>query len=529
MTASVSYYEKLRAFVRRLFLILRAETNFQRAFLFTSKRRIQLVSSMPTRTQNTKRWITAETHRAHSSSCLIMLSFIDYSSHSSSVTCTKPSVIAILTLLNTFVLIFPHSRGSFYARSNHLRSYANDNFNSANYRKLNRTDTEVKKTKTPTRNVADKGTIRKPIQQYHSNSRWITSIANPVSIRQHSANFTNNRITDAEKTAQSRNNYTSPGTTTRKETLLETTTITNPAFVIHRRINDLDEIELEHGRVVANPAKLYENSDNSRRIVNSDTTGSTETVRLPSTDHLRLRVIAQTYRQPAILINNQLRYTSDEDRRYDIAQSIPTTALPYLTHQQLLTTPKAPNYPIFIVGQLNSIFDTNGRHEKYRSSTVNPYSSNIVTRDVHQSALKVIGLDPSVTFRTVDESLTSALSLNNSMNSIDDGKRQLNVNVTLNPVHSVNTDRSIDVRTNKSVISISTTSNYDQIRRFWKSNLSMFAAIGSNSTAGDRSQDYDYAYYDNSNESSEDDEVNTIAKAFAKLEKTINKKQKTVK
>lgn len=197
--------------------------------------------------------------------------------------------------------------------------------------------TDLKKQKTFVRKLASKRPVaHRPIQQpYQQNV--LSSTASTASTTRQQSNQQFNQIAYANKIPKSRgninfNSYTSKIVQPEYERAQFTTTNTPTLF---QRINNLTETEVQNSEELATLTydinKTYDNTFNFRQQTNafnkqkitapkatySDllpiVQTQTESIRLPSTEYLR--TIAQTYQQPAALINNQLQDASNNHNR----------------------------------------------------------------------------------------------------------------------------------------------------------------------------------------------------------------------
>lgn len=212
--------------------------------------------------------------------------------------------------------------------------------------------TDIKKHKTFVRKLAGK----RPVTQrttitssYLDNT--VPPTASPVFPQRVSApNYNQNYNGNKVSAPKSRGNVSFSSYTSKTSKLPEQQRTYNPTTVptIYQKINNLTEIEQDTSQEYSAPpvfdvSKSYKNSYNFRIQVNpynqknvpktsfESTTAAfgshTESQRLPSTDYLRN--IAQTYQQPAAVINDQLQDTGKntyfQQSQYNQYQKTQTT------------------------------------------------------------------------------------------------------------------------------------------------------------------------------------------------------------
>lgn len=570
---------------------------------------------------------------------------------------------------------------NFYASSNRGRDDLDDNdYDTPNVgakRQEVTQSSDTKKQRTLVRKLASKRPVtQKPFQQTYQQYTETPKPAPTQTPRsQQSTQNYNQPAFGSNKTPKSRGNINFNSYTNKpyqQSDYQRVTTTTAPT--IYQRINNLTEIELDNSQEVVTPTydvgRTYENSYNFRQqtsafnkqkipapkanTYSSSTTqfqpAQTESsVRLPSTDYLRN--IAQTYQQPAAVINNQLQDTSRNNFRQTYYTPYRTTQLPSTsTYPQTVnvyqqpavatgyqTTSRVPqssvnNQNVFYqstvspVGQstLNpnifyqsystpvaytqpntTTFDYNKYYQTSTSSAVqntnyflkqfdankpnsqNPtqyYTSSSAYPNFEQSTTTP-KYNPYTNFQKVNEKyddeefLKTAPSSNlkpSDLNAIYNQKKQLYINATLKAAYSIegahksvsssqtkpsysppkattggfylvtSTQRPVSYQSTQRPVSYASTQGPVSYQSTIKSQVTpqhVHYTVSSQHTVssqggkfvpaspgvvvptnGTKSQDYDYAYYDNGGVSAEYDQVGAVEEDFARIGKVHNTK-----
>lgn len=317
-----------------------------------------------------------------------------------------PPFVHILSKFLSTKSLYSDYRGShssnFYASSNRGRDDLDDNdYDTPNVgakRQEVTQSSDTKKQKTLVRKLASKRPVtQKPIQQTY---QQYTETPKPVSTQTPRSQQSNQNYNQqafgsfgANKTPKSRGNVNFNSHTNKpyqQSDYQRVTTTTAPT--IYQRINNLTEIEVDNSQEVVTPtydvSRTYENSYNFRQqtsafnkqkipapkanIYSSSTTqfqpAQTEaSVRLPSTDYLRN--IAQTYQQPAAVINNQLQDTTRNNFRQ-------TYYTPYRTTQLPTTTSYPQNVNVYQQSAVAAGYQTTSRIPQSSISNQNVYYQN---------------------------------------------------------------------------------------------------------------------------------------------------------
>ncbi len=257
-------------------------------------------------------------------------------------------------------------------------------------------------------------------------------------------------------------------------------------------------------------------------------------------------------------------YQKPSATNYQTTTTIPQSSVFQAYYQTSSTNQKSPSTDLFsyqsyttpvAYSQPNTTFD----YFKYyqTSSTVNQNPRNYYTSpafSVYQTTTpSQVKYNPYATFQKVNEKyddeefLKTAPSSNlkpSDLNAIHNQKKQLYINATLKAAYSIDQPRKSTFDYYQSTATSSTPKAPPAAVKATPSNSYVIPsspkatyqkapapakntpALVSTPTNSTKSQDYDYAYYDNGGGSSEYENIDAVEEDFARIQKAHNKAQK---